>query len=63
MLARFMREGHSPPHHCVSPHVVQIFDYGVEDGTAFIAMELLQALNHWPKMARRARLAPCRQRR
>jgi len=41
MLARFMREAQSAAA-LRSPHVVQIFDYGVEAGTAFIAMELLQ---------------------
>ena len=40
MLARFMREAQSAAS-LRSPHVVQIFDYGVEDGIAFIAMEML----------------------
>src|SRR5882757_9637908 len=40
MLARFMREAQSAAS-LRSPHVVQIFDYGVEAGTAFIAMEML----------------------
>ena len=41
MLARFMREAQSAAL-LRSPHVVQVLDFGVEDGTAFIAMELLQ---------------------
>ena len=40
MLARFMREAQSAAA-LRSPHVVQIFDYGVDGDTAFIAMELL----------------------
>lgn len=39
--ARFMREAQSAAL-LRSPHVVQVLDFGVEDGTAFIAMELLQ---------------------
>jgi serine/threonine-protein kinase len=41
MLARFMREAQSAAL-LRSPHVVQVLDFGVEDGTAFIVMELLQ---------------------
>jgi len=41
MLARFMREAQSAAL-LRSPHVVQVLDFGVDDGTAFIAMELLQ---------------------
>jgi len=40
-LARFMREAQSAAA-LRSPHVVQTFDYGVEDGVPFIAMELLE---------------------
>src|SRR6187549_3628094 len=40
-LARFMREAQAAAL-LRSPHVVQILDVGVEDGTAFIAMELLR---------------------
>jgi serine/threonine-protein kinase len=39
-LARFMREAQAAAL-LRSPHVVQIFDFGVEGRTAFIAMELL----------------------
>jgi serine/threonine protein kinase len=41
MLARFMREAQSAAA-LRSPNVVQIFDHGLEDGKAFIAMELLE---------------------
>jgi len=51
MLARFMREAQSAAS-LRSPHVVQIFDYGVEDGTAFIAMELLQGESLAERLAR-----------
>jgi serine/threonine protein kinase len=51
MLARFMREAQSAAS-LRSPHVVQIFDYGVEDGTAFIAMELLQGESLAERIAR-----------
>jgi len=51
MLARFMREAQSAAA-LRSPHVVQIFDHGVEDGTAFIAMELLQGESLAERIAR-----------
>jgi serine/threonine-protein kinase len=51
MLARFMREAQSAAS-LRSPHVVQIFDYGVEQGTAFIAMELLQGESLAERIAR-----------
>ncbi len=51
MLARFMREAQSAAS-LRSPHVVQIFDYGVEAGTAFIAMELLQGESLADRIAR-----------
>src|ERR1700761_4419852 len=51
MLARFMREAQSAAS-LRSPHVVQIFDYGVEAGTAFIAMELLQGESLAERIAR-----------
>jgi serine/threonine protein kinase len=55
MLARFMREAQSAAS-LRSPHVVQIFDYGVENGTAFIAMELLQGESLAARIARLGRL-------
>ena len=51
MLSRFMREAQSAAS-LRSPHVVQIFDYGIEDGTAFIAMELLQGESLADRIAR-----------
>lgn len=51
MLARFMREAQSAAS-LRSPHVVQIFDYGVEDGIAFIAMEMLQGESLAERLAR-----------
>lgn len=59
MLARFMREAQA----CAalrSPHVVQIFDYGVDEGTgtAFIAMEMLQGESLSDRLARVGRLQP-----
>src|SRR6478609_2369879 len=41
MSKRFLREAQSAAL-LRSPHVVQVLDFGVEEGTAFIAMELLQ---------------------
>jgi eukaryotic-like serine/threonine-protein kinase len=41
MVGRFLREAQSAAS-LRSPNVVQIFDYGVDEGTGFIAMELLQ---------------------
>src|SRR6187549_1100231 len=41
MLTRFMREAQSAAL-LRSPHVVQVLDFGVDDGTPFIVMELLQ---------------------
>jgi eukaryotic-like serine/threonine-protein kinase len=57
MLARFLREAQA----CAalrSPHVVQIFDYGVDDGTAFIAMEMLHGESLSDRIARLGRLPP-----
>ncbi|MET0794442.1 MAG: protein kinase [Polyangiaceae bacterium] len=51
MLARFMREAQSAAS-LRSPHVVQIFDYGIEEGTAFIAMEMLQGESLADRIAR-----------
>ena len=55
MLARFLREAQA----CASlrsPHVVQIFDYGVDDGTAFIAMEMLNGESLSDRIARLGRM-------
>jgi serine/threonine-protein kinase len=56
MLARFMREAQSAAS-LRSPHVVQILDYGVESGTAFIAMELLQGESLAARIARKKQLS------
>src|SRR5215510_3880027 len=40
-LARFLREAQAAAA-LRSPHVVQTFDYGVQDGVPFIAMQLLE---------------------
>ncbi len=55
VLARFMREAQAAAL-LRSPHVVQIFDVGVEDGTAFIAMELLRGESLAERIARLQRL-------
>lgn len=57
MLTRFIREAQSAAS-LRSPHVVQIFDYGVEAGTAFIAMELLQGESLAERIARLKQLPP-----
>jgi serine/threonine-protein kinase len=51
MLSRFMREAQSAAA-LRSPHVVQIFDHGVDDGKAFIAMELLNGESLGDRIAR-----------
>jgi len=55
VLTRFMREAQAAAL-LRSPHVVQIFDVGVEDGTAFIAMELLRGESLAERIARLQRL-------
>src|SRR5688572_22979890 len=56
MLERFMREAQSAAL-VRSTHVVQIFDYGVERGAPYIAMELLvgESLEH--RLASRGAIA------
>jgi len=56
VLTRFMREAQAAAL-LRSPHVVQIFDVGVEDGTAFIAMELLRGESLAERIARLQRLS------
>jgi serine/threonine-protein kinase len=41
-----------------SPHVVHISDYGVEDGTPYLAMELLKGEDLDEKLKREGRLSP-----
>ncbi len=57
VLARFLREAQAAAS-LRSPHVVQIFDYGVEDGTAFIAMEMLHGQSLSDRIVQQGKLAP-----
>ena len=57
MLARFMREAQSAAA-LRSPHVVQIFDHGLDEGRAFIAMELLHGESLGDRIARTGGLEP-----
>ncbi len=57
MLARFMREAQSAAA-LRSPHVVQIFDHGIDEGRAFIAMELLQGESLGDRIAHTQGLPP-----
>jgi serine/threonine-protein kinase len=41
-----------------SPHVVQVFDHGVSDGTPYIVMELLEGEDLAQRLARDRRLSP-----
>jgi eukaryotic-like serine/threonine-protein kinase len=52
---RFLREARTAAS-LRSPHVVQILDYGVQDGTPFIAMELLEGESLASRLAREGRL-------
>src|SRR4051794_40301747 len=56
-LARFMREAQAAAS-LRSPHVVQIFDYGVDDGVPYIAMELLEGESLAGRLERATRLSP-----
>jgi serine/threonine protein kinase len=55
MLERFQREAQSSAA-LRSPHVVQILDYGVDEGVPFIAMELLEGESLADRLARVHRL-------
>src|ERR1700690_3129726 len=55
--ARFEREAKAAAH-LRSPHVVQILDHGVCEGTPYIAMELLDGEDLGKRLARVGRLAP-----
>ncbi|MBM4375871.1 MAG: serine/threonine protein kinase, partial [Deltaproteobacteria bacterium] len=55
VLARFEREAQAAAN-LRSPHVVQVLDYGVDDGTPFIAMELLDGESLEDRLARFGRL-------
>jgi serine/threonine protein kinase len=56
-LARFMREAQSAAA-LRSPHVVQILDFGADQGVPYIAMELLEGESLADRLARVGRLAP-----
>ncbi len=56
-IARFMREAQAAAT-LRSPHVVQIFDYGVDGRWPFIVMELLEGENLAQRLKRVKRLSP-----
>jgi serine/threonine-protein kinase len=56
-LARFLREAQSAAK-LRSPHVVQILDHGVDNGTPYIAMELLEGESLADRLARVGKLSP-----
>jgi serine/threonine-protein kinase len=56
-LARFMREAQSAAA-LRSPHVVQILDFGADQGVPYIAMELLEGESLADRLARVGRLTP-----
>jgi len=56
VLARFEREAQAAAN-LRSPHVVQVLDYGVDEGTPFIAMELLDGESLEERLSRRGRLS------
>lgn len=55
--ARFLREAQAAAG-LRSPHVVQIFDYGVHESTPYIAMELLTGETLADRLDREGRLSP-----
>jgi serine/threonine protein kinase len=57
MRARFEREAKAAAH-LRSPHVVQILDHGVCEGTPYIAMELLDGEDLGARLQKRGRLTP-----
>lgn len=56
-LARFTREAQSAAA-LRSPHVVQIFDYGIDEGLPYIVMELLEGETLAQRIKRLQRLTP-----
>ncbi len=56
-LARFTREAQAAAQ-LRSPHVVQIFDYGIDGGLPFIVMELLEGETLAKRLKRTKRLSP-----
>src|SRR6185503_6641123 len=57
MLARFLREARAAAV-LRSLNVVQILDHGVDDGTPYIAMELLEGESLSARLERESRLDP-----
>jgi serine/threonine-protein kinase len=56
-LARFLREARAAAA-LRSPHVVQILDHGVDEGTPYIAMELLEGESLAARLRKVGRLSP-----
>jgi serine/threonine protein kinase len=56
-LARFMREAQAAAA-LRSTHIVQVFDFGVENGTPYMAMELLEGETLATRLLREGRLSP-----
>jgi eukaryotic-like serine/threonine-protein kinase len=56
-LGRFLREAQSAAA-LRSPHVVQVLDHGVDNGTPYIAMELLEGESLADRLTRVGRLEP-----
>ena len=56
-LVRFKREAQAAAT-LRSPHVVQILDYGVDEGTPYIAMELMEGESLAQRLKRQRRLTP-----
>ncbi len=57
VVERFLREARAAAA-LRSPHVVQVLDYGVEEGRPFMVMELLEGENLADRLQRVGRLAP-----
>ena len=56
-LARFMREAQAAAA-LRSTHIVQVFDFGVEKGAPYMAMELLEGESLATRLLREGRLSP-----
>jgi serine/threonine-protein kinase len=56
-VARFLREARAAAQ-IRSPHIVQVFDVGIDNGIPFLAMELLQGESLAERLQRVSRLSP-----